>query len=509
MLRIGIRHPLDTLNPVLAQQQVDIEVSAFWAGYLFALDDRNNLVPDLATVVPTVANGGISHDGKTITYHLRRGVSWHDGAPVTADDVLFTFRAVMNPNNLVPSRVGYELIDSIRKSDDHTVVVRLRRSYSPFVATFLATAAAYPYCVLPHHIFRDSTDINHVAFNTMPVGTGPFRVARYEPGSSIDLVANDRYWRGRPKLKAVKISIIPNDNTLLTLVRTHEIDLYYRSPHVFARELAGVPGVRIVTTPFTRFDDIGFNTTSAIVSDVRVRQALAYATDKHAIIEKATQGADILADTDQPPYLWAYNVNVPKYAYDPERAAMLLDAAGWRPGPGGIRQKDGAPLRLGLAGIAGDAVSTTIRELIQAQWQLVGVDAEIKSYPSDILYGSFGDGGVEQTGHFDAVLEGFANGLDPDDSVLFECRWRPPAGQNTYRLCDPSLDAAEEAALSTNDQAVRKIAYARVQNILAVQLPVIVVFFERYDFAVNSDLRGLRPAHVNIALWNPWEWEIR
>jgi len=187
----------------------------------------------------------------------------------------------------------------------------------------------------------------------------------------------------------------------------------------------------------------------------------------------------------------------------------LLDAAGWRPGPGGIRQKDGAPLRLGLAGIAGDAVSTTIRELIQAQWQLVGVDAEIKSYPSDILYGSFGDGGVEQTGHFDAVLEGFANGLDPDDSVLFECRWRPPAGQNTYRLCDPSLDAAEEAALSTNDQAVRKIAYARVQNILAVQLPVIVVFFERYDFAVNSDLRGLRPAHVNIALWNPWEWEIR
>src|SRR5690348_11121095 len=110
VLRIGVRYPPDNLNPLLGEQQIDVEASAFWAGYLFDFDDRNQLVPDLATVVPTLANGGISKDGKTITYHLRRGVRWQDGKPFTADDIVFTFRAVMDPDNPVPSRVGYELI---------------------------------------------------------------------------------------------------------------------------------------------------------------------------------------------------------------------------------------------------------------------------------------------------------------------------------------------------------------------------------------------------------------
>jgi ABC-type transport system substrate-binding protein len=150
----------------------------------------------------------------------------------------------------------------------------------------------------------------------------------------------------------------------------------------------------------------------------------------------------------------------------------------------------------------------TIRQLLQAQWQQVGVGTDIKSYPSDILYGPLNEGGIEQTGHYDVVLEGFANGFDPDDSVLFECRWRPPNGENTYRFCDPALDAAEEAALSTNNLALRKADYTRVQDILAAELPMIVIYFERYDFAVNSDLRGLKPAHVNAALWNSWQFEI-
>lgn len=508
VVRIGTRYPLDSLDPLIGTQQIDAEVSAFWAGYLFVVDDKNELVPDLATVVPTLENGGIGKDGRTITYHLRPGVTWQDGAPFTASDVLFTYRVVMDPDNPVPSRVGFDLIDSVRARDTHTVIVRLRRTYAPFVATFLTVASSYPYCVLPQHLFGNSTKISHAAFNTSPIGTGPFRVTRYEPGSEIVMDANEHYWRGKPHLRQVDIRIVPNDNTLLTLVRTHEIDIYYRMPHAYDRQVAGEPGMRLVSVPFTRFNDIGFNIRSPFLSDVRVRQALAYATDKRSIITRATLGSDIFADSDQPRYLWAYDAGVPKYAYDPQKAAALLDKAGWHLGPDGIREKNGVPMRLGLAGIAGDAVSTTIRELLQAQWRRVGVDTEIKSYPSDILYGRLADGGIEQTGHYDVVVEGFANGLDPDDSVLFECRWQPPYGQNTYRICDPSLDAAEEAALSTNDQSARKIAYARVQTILATQLPIIVLYFERYNFAVNSDLRGLKLAHVNAAFWNSWQWQI-
>jgi peptide/nickel transport system substrate-binding protein len=508
VLRIGARQEPDTLNPVLGQQEIDVDIAMFWAGFMFEYDNRGRFIPDLATEVPTVENGGISKDGRAITYHLRRGVTWQDGAAFTTDDVIFTWRTVMNRRNPVPSRVGYELIDSITKIGGHTLVVRLKRPYAPFVDAFFTPVSAYGYCILPSHLLARYPDINHNAFNLMPVGTGPYRVVRYEPDNLVQLVANPHYWRGPPHLRKVNIRVVPNDNTLSTLIKTHEIDLYFRAPHQIVRALRGLAGTTMVSSVFTRWADLGFNTASPILSDVHVRRALAYATDKKAIVRKLSFGEDMIADSDQPPFLWAHNANVPKYQYDPTRAAALLDSAGWRLGPDGIRQRAGASLRIGLAGAAGDATSIAARELLQAQWRQIGVETEIKSYPSDILYASLSEGGIEQSGHFDAVLEGFANGLDPDDSVLFECRWEPPAGQNVYRYCDPKLDAVEETALANNDMAKRKAAYARIQNILAEQVPIIVLWFDRYDFAVNSDLRHFAPSHVGSPFWNTWQLEI-
>ncbi|MBC5806200.1 MAG: peptide ABC transporter substrate-binding protein [Candidatus Eremiobacter antarcticus] len=508
VLRIGVRQEPDTLNPLLAQQEIDVDISMFWAGYLIGIDDRNHPLPELAVAVPSLENGGISKDGRTIVYRLRHGVRWHDGAPFTADDVIFTWRAVMNADNPVPSRVGYELIQSIERRSDDTVIVRLRRPYAPFVSIFLSVSASYPYCVLPKHMLARYHDVNHAAFNTMPLGTGPYRVVRYEPHNLIRFEANAGYWRGRPRLKQIDMRIVPNDNTLATLMRTHELDLYFRVPHIVAKTLRGREGVTIVSSPFTRYVDIGFNTRSDLLSDVRVRRAIALATDKRALNVKVALGADIITDSDQPRFSWAHADNLPQYAYDPRRATALLEAAGWHLGADGVRRKGGSALRLNLAGASGDSVSIQARELLQAQWRQVGVDSDIKSYPSNILFASLPDGGVEMTGHYDAVLESFANGADPDESVLFECRWQPPAGENVYRFCDRALDQAEEAALRSNVEATRKAAYAQVQNILASELPILPLWFERYDFAVNSNLRNFVPAHVASPFWNTWMWQI-
>lgn len=508
VLRIGVRPEPDNLNPLLAQQEIDSDFSMFWAGYLVSVDDNGHFLADLAAELPSVANGGISRDGRTIAYRLRRGVVWQDGAPFSADDIIFTWRTVMNPNNPVPSRVGYELIESIEKRGDNAVIVHLKRPYAPFVSIFLSTVSAYPYCVLPQHLLGKSTDINHAAFNTMPVGTGPYRVAQYEPHNFIRLVANEHYWRGPPKLKEVDIRIVPNDNTLATLIKTHEIDFYFRVPHVISQTLRGMDGITVVSSPYTRYVDIGFNLKSPILSDVRVRRALAYAIDKQALNNQVALGADIITDSDQPPFLWAYNEKVLRYRYDPARAVRLLEEAGWHLEADGVRRKQGAAFRIGLAGAAGDSLSIKARELLQAQWHRVGMDIDIKSYPTNILFASLPDGGVEMTGHYDVVFESFSNGADPDDSVLFECRWLPPAGENVYRFCDPALDAAEEAALASNIVATRKAAYDRIQNILATQLPIIPLWFERYDYAFNSDLREFRPAHVGPPFWNTWMWRL-
>jgi peptide/nickel transport system substrate-binding protein len=507
LLRMAGRQEPDSLNPLLGTQTVDTDLSMFWAGYLFNWSDRNELVPELAERVPTEANGDIGRDGLTITYHLRRNVVWQDGAPFGADDVIYTWRQVMNPRNYVVSRFGYEVVRAIDRRDDHTIIVHLRRRFAPFVATFF-TMASHPDCILPRHLLAGYADLNRAPFNSLPVGTGPFRVAAYEKGARIRFVANDRYWRGPPKLRAIDYRIIPNDNTILTLARTHEIDFYYRASEVQAPSLRGIPGTRIVLAPFTRFADLGLNMSVPALADVRVRRALAYATDRVALVEKVTHGIAIPADSDQPPFFWAYDPHVRRYPYDPKRAAALLDAAGWRAGPGELRRRDGRPLRLELVGFTGSATTTEAQTLVQQEWHAVGIDVDIKNFSSAQLYATLGMGGIEQSGKFDVAFENWANGIDPDDSILFACGLAPPKGWNIYHLCSPALDAAVRAGLASYDPATRKAAYARVQEVVADQLPIIVLWYQGELDLVNTDLRGYRPAHATTPFWNTWEWAL-
>ena len=507
VLRIAQRQEPDTLNPIIGTQTVDTDLSMFWSGHLFNWSDRDEFVPELAAQVPTLANGGISADGLRITYHLRKGVTWQDGAPFTADDVIFSWRQVMNPNNNVPSQLGYADVERIDKIDDHTIVVHLKQRYAPFVDTFF-TMANTAYGVIPEHLLGGLADINHAAYNNKPIGTGPYIVADYEKGAYIRFVANPHYWRGKPGLAEIDYRFIGNDNTALTLLKTHEVDFYYRADASLAPDLRGIPGTAVILSPFTRFTDLGFNAGNPILADVRVRKALAYGTNRAELIAKVTHGVSMPTNSDQPPYGWAYDPHVTTYPYDPGRARALLAEAGWLPGPDGIRRKDGAPLSLVIVGYTGASVVTAAEEVIQRQWQDLGVDVEIKNFPSDILYAPKAAGGIEQNGKFDVAFEQWANGIDPDDSVLFKCDLAPPHGWNIYHFCSPTLDAAEDAALVDYRQAQRKADYAVVQSVLTDRLPIFVLWFERDQHVINTDFKNFRPSHNATPFWNTWEWQI-
>ena len=507
VLRIAVRQEPDTLMPIIGTQTVDTDLSMLWGGHLFNYSDQNEFVPELATTVPTQQNGGISKDGLTITYHLRSGVAWQDGAPFTADDVIFSWRQIMNPANEVPSRLGYDDIRSIDEPDAHMIVIHLRKRFAPFVATFF-TMAGTTYGIIPKHLLNKYADLNRTDYAIAPIGTGPFRVAEYDKGSLIRLVANAHYWRGPPKLKEIDVRFIGNDNTGLTLTKTHEIDLFYRAPQTLAPSLRGIPGTRVILAPFIRFTDIGFNAGNPILADVRVRKALAYATDRDELIAKVTQGVSMPADSDQPPYLWSHDSAVTKYPYDPGKAAELLDQAGWMRSGDGIRHKAGAAMQLDLVGYTGSAVVNAAEEVIQRQWRQLGVDVAIKNFPSDILYEAAAAGGIEQNGKFDVAFEQWANGIDPDDSVLFKCDLAPPRGWNIYHFCNSRYDAAVEAAQLEYDQAKRKAYYAQTQEILTDRLPILVLWFERDQHVINTDFKNFKPGHASTPFWNPWQWEI-
>ncbi len=497
VLRIAQREDPDNLNPLLGTEVVVVDLAAFWGAWLFRWSDRSELVPELATVEPTQTNGGISRDGLRITYHLRRNVRWQDGAPFTADDVIYTWQQMLNPRNMIVSRVGYDVIARIERVDAYTIVVHLKRPFAPFVNTFFGPAN-HANVILPKHLLARYPDINHVAYNGLPVGTGPFRIVAYDRNARIEMVGNDKYWRGPPRLRRIDFRIVESDETMLTELASHDIDAFYRAPASLAPELRGIPGTRLVMTPLDRFTDVGLNASVPGLSDVRVRRALAYAIDRRALIEKVMHGVALPGDSLHPSFSWSYNPDVARYPYDPRRAATMLAQAGWPAGR----------LHLTLVSFTGSSSMTAAEELLQAQWSRAGVLVTIKNFPSGKLYATLGAGGIEQAGKFDASLENWENGSDPDDSILVMCTMAPPAGWNIYHFCSRELDEAERTALSTYDRAIRATAYRRVQRIVSEQLPFIVLWYEVQVAAINTDFHGYRPAQAVTPFWNVWEWSI-
>ena len=507
VLRIANLSEPDSLNPVVGNQQIDSDLAMLWAGFFFNFNDKNEFVPELATVLPTVQNGGISKDGKTILYHLRRGVTWQDGAPFSAHDVIFTWHTIMSKKNNIPSTVGFELITAIDVIDPYTIRVHLKESWAPFVATFFNQSGT-PYPVLPAHLLEKLPNINQIPFNSQPIGTGPFVVQRWQHGSKIVFTANPHYWRGAPKLSRIEYEAVPNENTILTLLQSHEADLEFNATSNNWEQLKDIPGTRATLTPFNQYGQIGLNHKSPYLSDPRVRQALWYALDTKTIIHDVTHDVNVVGYTNQPSFSWAYNPNVPHYDYNPARAKALLDEAGWKAGPDGIRTKNGEPLSVTIAGVTGSATNNATDVLVQKYWKDVGIEAQVKNYISSLFFATYGAGGILQTGKFDAAFFSWLAGTDPDDSTLTMCDQKPPNGQNIYHICNSEIDAAERVAVSSSDQAVRKKAYDRIQALMAQDVPMIIVWYNRRISIENTDLKNYKPAHAVTSFWNSWEWEI-
>jgi peptide/nickel transport system substrate-binding protein len=498
---------LDNPNPELSAQIFSVDLAMLWGGWFFIVNDRGGLEPDLATVEPTLRNGGISKDGLTIRYQLRRGVDWQDGQPFTARDAIFTWRVIMNPVNNIIARTGYDQIASMEAPDPYALIVHLKRPYSPAIASFFSMSGV-PMCVLPEHLLRDMPNINHAAFNNKPVGTGPFIVDRYDPQTGFVLKANPHYWRGRPKLDEIRLLFVADENTRAIMMRTGEADLYFDPANRIVPELRTIPSTRVLRTPFNEFWYMGFNLKHPPLDDVRVRRAIAMGIDKDYIVRDVLHGAAIVAQGDQPAFSWAHDSRVRAPAYDPAAAARLLNSAGWRLGPDSYRHRSGKLLELTYAYStnAGDAVR--YGPIFQSTMKQLGIAIDVKGYPDAIYYAAKPAGGILNNGHFDIAFEGWIGGVDPDDRTLWACDQQPPNGFNTTGLCDPRIDAQENMATTSYDRAVRTAAYHRIQSLLNEDVPVIFLYWELRNDSIRDGLTGYRPAPAVSEFWNSWQWDI-
>ena len=494
-----------SLDPLFAVQDaasVDQEVARLCFEPFFDIDAAGRRIPELLSAFPTRANGGISADGRSITYHLRHGVRWQDGVPVTSRDVLFTLRAIMDPRNPVRSRAGYDLVDRASAPDAQTVVLHLRRPWAPAVET-LFSYGAVPEYVLPAHILAAQGPLLHAPFNAAPVCDGPYTLQSWRRGDRLVYTANARYWRGRPKTKQLIVRVVPDPGTNLTMLQAGASDWNLIAP-AQQPALSAMHDLRYAYAPLALVAGVAINLSHPPLDDVRVRRALAAAIDRETISKKITLGRYPVTDSDQPQNSWAYDPHAKLPAYDPAATARLLDAAGWRLGANGIRAKNGKQLALTYVQFPESTTGVRAATAIQLDLRAAGVDLQIKSVSNAQLFLPKSEGGLLATGNFDLAYVPWPMGADPDDSVLLACN----GASNYMRYCNPQVDRLERDALTTYDHVARRRDYQRIQEIAARDVPIIYLFDPTYVYAYRDRLRNFAPSGFS-ATWNAWRWEAR
>lgn len=507
ILRVALQQDLKNLNPLLASNTTDVLLARLMFEPLITADPKGNPVPMLVTVVPNLKNGGISQNGLTITYHLRKDVKWTDGVALTSKDVLFSWQAIMNSSNNVISRNGYDLVKSIDTPDSYTVVVHLKQKFSPFVNTFFAESDS-PMEIVPEHILAKYPNVNQIPFNNEPtVSDGPFRFAEWSRGDHITLTRNDAFFLGKPKLQRIILKIIPDENTSVNLLKTHGIDWIFQASIDNYPAIKDIPDTKIVWFIPNGYEYLQLNTQRPFLQDVRVRRAIAYAIDKQRLVDSLTFGQDQVATADEPPWLWSYDPSLKPYPHDVAKARALLEQAGFTPGPDGYMRKSGQRLTLVLVSDNSNATRRKVVVELQAMLAQAGIHAEIKFFPGEQLFAPAGEGGILQNGKFDLSSTGWFAGIDPDNSSQYTCQNVAPAGYNYTRYCSPAMDALQAMALSNYDRATRKIAYAKIQQLLMSDVPAIFYWYDRYMEPVSIDFKGFDPNPVEEA-WNAWQWSI-
>jgi len=495
-LRFAAASDIQGLNPLLGASFYESFLASMTMGWLIKTDEHGDAtVPELITQIPSQRNGGISPDGKAITWHLRHGIKWSDGAPFDADDVVYSTKQVLNPANNVISRDGWDQITKIDEPDKYTVVYHLKAPYSSFAITFFSTAGSNP-AVLPEHLLKQYPNLNQVPYNSLPVGIGPFKYEAWNRGDSVVMVPNENYFRGRPKLSRIIYKTIQDRNTVLEELRSHELDMWIPiSPHFFP-EAAAIPGLATSKIPSFTFDHLDYNFRTPVLQDVTVRRALRLGLNRRQIIDKVQNGLYLL---DESPIVPAsrFHLDLPLVPFDIGQANKLLDADGWLRGAGGIRSKNGRRLSLTLATATGTPDTDTEIELIRSWWKQLGVDFTVKHYLDSQFFAPAADGGIIYGGKFDVVIFGWGENPIGDVSNLYACYRFPPDGQNDMHWCVRRATAAMDAAKTSYNEAFNKTQVDVVQRIIYDQVPTVVLDARKQLAAYNDDLKGWHPNAVS------------
>ncbi len=470
------------LNPLLAQyNSTDRDICALLFEGLTAFDEAGRLVPRLAE------RWEVSSDGLTYTFFLRRGVFWHDGAPFTADDVVFTAGVMADPDfqALDPSGL-FDLWSSVKveKVDDYAVRFTLSEPFAPFLD--YSTVG-----ILPAHLLKQVpvSDLPKSAFNYQPVGTGPFTVESVS-AKEVRLKSNPAYYGERPRLQSVAFRFFPDVESIWTAYQKRQVDGLGQVPPAALARIQSTPSLRLYSARLAQITMVLLNLQDPelpFFAEVPVRQALMWGLDRQGLIERVLDGQGILANSVIFPESWAYHPAAPAYTFDPTKAMRLLEDAGWKDADGdGVREKEGRTLSFTLL-TSEDPVWQEVAGELARQWRAIGVEAVPETVGFYELVGRY-----LYPRRFQAALVSVELAGDPDPYPLWHSTQAAEKGQNWAGFADRRADEVMEEARRIVDQTRRAELYAEFQAIFAEQVPAVLLYYPVYNYAVDQRLKNVQ-----------------
>ncbi|HDP25811.1 MAG TPA: peptide-binding protein [Deltaproteobacteria bacterium] len=479
------------LIPMLASDRSSHEVAGLLFNGLVKYDKNYTIVGDLAE------SWDIEDEGRLLRFYLRKDVSWHDGAPFTARDVMFTYRTIIDPKTPTAYGEKYKLVKQARMLDEYTLEFSYEKPLAPALISWGALQ------ILPEHLLKDQ-DIATTLFARAPIGTGPFTFVRWETGSKIILAVNETYFDGRPYLSGISYRIIPDQNTQFMELRAGTIDIMGLSPLQFLRQTDG----ERFTSMYTKYQYLsdgytylGFNLNRKPFDDIRVRQAIAYAIDKEEIIKGVLLGmGEISTGPYKPGTIW-YNPDVAKYPYHKNRAISLMEEAGYRYRDG-ILEKNGRPFVLNIVTNQGNPLRDKSAQIIQQRLRMIGIQVSIRIIEWTVFLKEYVD-----KGNFDAVILGWNILQDPDLFNVWHSSNAVPGGLNFVGYRNAEVDELLSRGRHTFDEEERKECYFRIQEILSEEQPYVFLYVPYSLPVVSSRFKGIEPAPAGIT-YNLEKWYV-
>ncbi|RXJ67990.1 peptide ABC transporter substrate-binding protein [Halarcobacter ebronensis] len=478
-LNLSISSSPSRLNPIIAADSTSSEITQWLFNGLLKYDKDGNIVTDLAKSYYFL-------NDKKLIIELKKGIKWHDGVELTADDVIFTYEKIMDKNIFTPRKTNYKEVESVKKLDNYTIEVNYKRAYFKALIIWMIE-------IIPKHILEKQKDLMTSEFNRKPIGTGPYKLAEFKTGSDIELIANENYFEGKPKIEKIHYKFLPDTNTSFLMLKQKLLDIGSLTPLQIDRQIDDEfkDKFKIIERPSFSYDYLGFNLKNKKFQNPKIREALSFAIDRQEMVDILFFGHGKVCTGPFLPGSFAFNEEIKPIKQNLKKAKELLKEAGY---------DEKHPFSFEIATNAGNETRVNVAQIIQYQLSKIGVKVTIKIMEWQAFLNT-----IITPKNFEAVVMGWSLALMPDAYPLWHSKSDFLGGFNLVGYHNKKVDELIEKGSEIVDINKLSKIYKELFSLITHDNPYLFLYIPNSISVVNKDIKNIEPSFIGI-MHNQIEW---